>query len=125
MKPKTTQHAEWTAPKPDIAKISLNDKVGSEEALKTEFLGFVSHVINHGVRKVLVHNHELNHHISQGMQQWALMNLELPLLQSGVDKIAMVMPNDESIMSLIPKSDTRRKRYFKTEQDALSWLESA
>ena len=107
-----------------VAQISLPDTIQSEEALKTVFLSFASHVISRNIKKVMVHNHELNHHISNNFQEWAHKSLELPLLQNGVEKIAIVHPKNPNILSLISKVDNVRKKYFENEADALVWLNS-
>jgi len=107
-----------------IAKISLSNEINSEEAMKSAFLQFVAHAVSNNVTKVLVHNHELSHHVSNHMQDWAKTSLELPLLHNGIDKIAIVLPNKREFFSLISTSDTARKKYFENESDAITWLNS-
>ena len=105
----------------DIMKIQLAGSQG-EEQLKASFLSFVSAAIDAGAKKVLIHNHELGHHISAHLQSWARQSLELPLFHSGVDKIAIVQPNNREYFNLVSKKDTARRRYFNNENEATDWL---
>jgi hypothetical protein len=107
----------------EILKIQLSGSQG-EEHLKASFLAFVNEAIDKGIKKVMVHNHDLGHHISPHFQNWAQINLELPLLQNGVDKIAIVHPNKREFFNLIATRGASRRQYFDTEAEAMSWLNS-
>ncbi len=104
-------------------RIKISSSIG-EEHLKTSFLSFVSSAIQKEAKGVLIDNHELNHHISPHFQAWAQQNLELPLFHAGVDKIAIVHPNDANFFNLIAKNDTKRRRYFSTAEEAQAWLDA-
>lgn len=105
-----------------ICQISLTDSIIDEATLKHELLLLAAHAQKDGISKVLIHNHELQHPISSEFQQWAHISLELPLLQSGVDKIAIVHPKNEKVFALIHNNETKRKRYFSSADDAITWL---
>lgn len=105
----------------EVMKIQLSGSQG-EEHLKATFLSFVNDAVDKGVKKVMIHNHDLSHHISPHFQNWAQVNLELPLLQSGVDKIAVVHPNKKEYFNLISIKKAVRRQYFDTEDEAMAWL---
>ncbi len=105
----------------EVMKIQLSGSEG-EEHLKATFLSFVNDTLDKGAKKVMVHNHDLGHHISPHFQNWAQVNLELPLLQGGVDKIAIVHPNKKEYFNLISAKGAVRRQYFNTEDEAMAWL---
>ncbi|MBK8505440.1 MAG: hypothetical protein IPL46_26530 [Saprospiraceae bacterium] len=108
--------------KDGICQISLTEAIADEATLKNELLLLAAHTQKNAITKVLVHNNELRQPISSEFQQWARNSIELPLLNAGVDKIAIVHPQQEHVFALINNNDTKRKRYFSSVEDATAWL---
>lgn len=106
----------------NLLVLHLKDSISDDNALKSELLHLASHARKTGVKKIMIKNESLGHPVSSEVQEWAKGSVELPLLANGVDKIAIVNPNDERIFSLIHRNDTARKRYFSSEDEARTWL---
>jgi hypothetical protein len=105
-----------------ICQIALTDEIVDEATLKHQLLLLAAHTQKNGITKILINNNELQHPVSSDFQQWAHMSLELPLLNGGVDKIAIVHPKSENVFALIHNNETKRKRYFTSVDEAMSWL---
>ena len=105
-----------------ICQITITNQIDEDATLKRELTILASHVQKNNIKKVLIHNGDLKHPVSSEIQHWAHVSLELPLLNAGVDKIAIVYPKDKKMFALIHNNDTARKRYFASDKKALSWL---
>lgn len=119
----TSDHSKIEFNKKDgILKVSLKNSISDDDCLKTELLHMASAAKQNGVKKILIHNKDLAHPISNDLQNWAHLSVELPLLQAGVDKIAIIKPAGSRSFALTNHHDNERKKYFPTEDSAMKWL---
>ncbi len=119
---KTKHSSADHTPDNGILTLHLHDSVDSDEILKTELIHLVAAAKKHNVKKILIHNKDLNHPLNGDLQKWAESNIELALLTNGVDKIAIVRPESDHVFALTNHNDTQRKRYFDSDADAMAWL---
>ena len=105
-----------------LLTIKFKSKLGNLEELKSELLHLAAFAHDKGVKYVLLDNAQLKTPVGKGFQSWAHMNIELPLLNAGVEKIAFVLPKDNKVFALIHNNDTARKRYFSSLKAAKAWL---
>ena len=106
-----------------VVVLHLKNAIGDDSALKSELLHLASHVQSTGAKKVMIVNDDLTHPVSPEVQKWAQMSVEYPMLAGGVDKIAVVHPNDSRMFALMHVGDSARKRYFSSEAEARAWLD--
>lgn len=107
-----------------LLTITFKKKIDSLETLQAELLILASHVHEKGIKNVLLDNTSLQTPVGVDFQRWAMLNIELPLLNAGVEKFAFVRPKDNKTFALIHTVDTARKRYFTSVDEAKTWLTS-
>ena len=78
-----------------LLTIKFRSKLRNLEELKNELLNLAAHAHDKGVKHVLIDNQQLKTPVGKEFQSWAHMNIELPLLNAGIEKVAFVLPKDK------------------------------
>lgn len=102
--------------------IKHTGKISTKDHLEQSLLAAASFAVKNKVKNVMIDNASLKMPVDKDFQTWAHLNVELPMLTYGVDKIAILDATDERTFALIHRNDTVRKKYFNSAKDAILWL---
>ena len=95
-----------------------------EESVKHDMYSFAKQVQKQRPSAVLINCSNQEHPMTPELQAWAKEWVEKPIMESGVQKVAVVRPSNDSHWNTIDVDEASHRRYFNSVAEAEAWLNS-